>query len=146
MEQKPLVNRLSWICLTILGAAGCYIAYMTLSIGTAINIGSAVYPLILSGIILVISLKGAIFGDNAGPDELNLRGFIGVVGSVVVFIATIETLGLIPSVIASMVVAYAGQVKGGYRFFLIYASLFAIGTWLLFTFALGLPLPAVRFG
>ena len=139
-----MVNRLSWIFLTLLGAWTGYIAYTTLSMGTAINIGSAVYPLILSGVIVVISLYGAVFGDRDDPKALNLRGFSGVVGSVVVFILTIEHIGIVPSVIVSMVIAYAGQVKGGYRFFLVYASLFAVGTWLLFTLALGIPLPAIE--
>lgn len=143
LECTFLVNRLSWIFLTVLGAWTGYVAYTTLSMGTAINIGSAVYPLILSGIIVIIALYGVIFGDRDDPEELNLRGFSGVVGSVVVFILTIEHLGIVPSVILSMVTAYAGQAKAGYRFFLVYASLFAIGTWLLFTLALGLPLPAI---
>lgn len=128
----------------VLGASTGYIAYTTLSMGTAINIGSAVYPLILSGVIFVISLYGVIFGDQESSKELDLRGFSGVVASVVAFILTIEHIGIVPSVILSMVIAYAGQSKGGYVFFLVYASLFAVGTWLLFNLALGLPLPAIK--
>lgn len=143
LECKFLATRLSWIFLTVLGVGTGYIAYTTLSMGTAINIGSAVYPLILSGVIVIISLYGVIFGDRDDPKELNFRGFSGVVGAVVVFILTIEHIGIVPSVIVSMVIAYAGQAQGGYRFFLVYASLFGVGTWLLFTLALGLPLPAV---
>ncbi len=139
-----MINRLSWIFLAALGAATSFIAYTSLSMGTAINVGSAVYPLILSGIILVLSLHGVIFGDRRDPHALNMRGFAGVVGSVVVFILAIEHIGMVPTVVASMLVAYAGQSQGGYRFFLVYAALFGLATWLLFTFALGLPVPAVR--
>ncbi len=139
-----MIRRLSWIFLAGLGAATSFIAYTSLTMGTVINIGSAVYPLILSGIIFVIALYAAVVGDREDPHAVNLRGFTGVVGSVLIFIAAIEYLGLVPTVIASMVVAYAGQTRGGYRFFLVYASLFAVGTWLLFTLALGLPVPAFR--
>lgn len=138
-----MIRRLSWIFLAILGATTSFIAYTSLSMGTVTNVGSAVYPLILSGLIIVIALYVLIVGDKEEPHAVNVRGFTGVVASVVVFIAAIEHIGLIPTVIASMVVAYAGQTEGGYRFFLVYASLFAVGTWLLFTLALGLPLPAV---
>lgn len=139
-----MTNRLSWIFLAILGATTTFIAYTTLRMGTVINIGSAVYPLILSGIILLISLQCVIFGDSQDPRPLNIRGFAGVVGSVVVFIAAIEHIGMVPTVVLSMLVAYAGQSHGGYTFFLVYAALFGLATWLLFTFALGLPVPVVE--
>jgi hypothetical protein len=138
-----MIRRLSWIFLAILGVATSFIAYTSLSMGTVTNVGSAVYPLILSGLIIVIALYVLIVGDKEEPHAVNMRGFTGVVASVVVFIAAIEHIGLIPTVVASMVVAYAGQTQDGYRFFLVYASLFAVATWLLFTLALGLPLPAV---
>lgn len=139
-----MINRLSWVFLAILGATTSFIAFTSLSMGTVINVGSAVYPLILSGIILVISLHGVIFGDSQDPHGLDIRGFAGVVGAVVVFIALIEHIGMVPTVVASMLVAYAGQSRGGYWFFIVYAALFALATWLLFTFALGLPVPAVQ--
>ena len=137
-----MVRRLSWGFLALLGAMSSFVAFTSLSMGSVINIGSAVYPLILSGLIVVIALYVLIVGDNEEPGSIDVRGFAGVASSVVVFIVAIEQVGLIPTVIASMVVAYAGQAQGGYRFFLVYASLFAVGTWLLFALALGLPLPA----
>lgn len=140
-----MVNRLSWIFLTVLGAAAAYIALTTLSMGTPINIGSAVYPLILSGVIFFISLYSVLFGGREESTKVDIRGFAGVVGAVVAFIVTIEFIGIIPSVVLSMVIAYMGQLKGGYRFFFVYACLFAVGTWLLFNLALGLPLPAFGF-
>lgn len=137
-----MIRRLSWFFLALLGVATGLVAYTSLSTGTVINVGSAAYPLILSGLIVVIALYGLIVGDREEPGTVNMRGFAAVVSSVVVFIAAIEHIGIIPTVIASMAVAYAGQAQGKYRFFLIYAGLFAVGTWLLFTLALGLPLPA----
>ncbi|MDX9860650.1 MAG: tripartite tricarboxylate transporter TctB family protein [Rhodospirillales bacterium] len=137
-----MINRLSWIFLTLLGAATIFIAYSTLRMGSVINIGSAVYPIILAGIIFLVSLHCVIFGDDEAPRALNIRGFAGVVASVVVFIAAVEHIGMVPTVVLSMLVAYAGQSKGGYTFFLVYAVLFGLATWLLFTVALGLPVPA----
>lgn len=137
-----MIRRLSWTFLALLGVAACFIAYTSLNFGTVTNIGSAVYPLILSALIAAISVYVLVVGDREAPKAIDVRGFAGVVASVVVFIAMIEHFGLIPTVIASMIVAYAGQTKGGYGFFTVYASLFAAGTWLLFSFALGLPLPA----
>ncbi len=138
-----MAKRFSWLFLVILGASTFSLS-IDLNIGSVTHIGSGAYPLILSSLICIIALFGVIFGDKTEPIAVNVRGTVGVVASALVFITLIENIGMVPTVALSMIVAYAGQSEGGYRFFIVYAALFGVAAWLLFSLALGLPIPAIR--
>ncbi len=112
--------------------------------GTAANIGSAIYPLFLSGAIVLISIYSMFFGRTEPRAPLARRPFIAIVTAVILFSLAVERFGVVPAVILAMVTAYAGQTQGNYRFIFVYAGLFAFGTWALFSYGLGLPLPTFR--
>ncbi len=133
----------SWLFIAVLGAAAFYFA-LDFKFGTLANVGSAVYPLILSSAIVLISLYSFIFSPREEPMPMNRRAFLSVTASVAVFILLVEVAGLLPTVVLSMVIAYGGQSERRYPFFIAYACVFAVGVWLIFSYALNLPIPPFR--
>ncbi len=133
----------SWLFIAALGAAAFYFA-LDFKFGTFANVGSAVYPLILSAAIILISLYSFVFSPREEPMLMNRRAFLSVTAAVAVFILLVEVAGLLPTVVLSMVIAYAGQSERRYPFFIAYACVFAVGVWLIFSYALNLPIPPFR--
>lgn len=138
-----MAREFSWLFIAALGAAAFYFA-LDFEFGTPSNVGSAIYPLILSSAIILISLYSFVFSPREEPLPQNHRALACVAAAVLLFILLVEVIGLLPTIVLSMTVAYAGQTTGKYRFFLIYAGLFAVTVWLLFSYALSLPIPPVR--
>src|SRR3546814_9965820 len=89
-------------------------------------------------------LYGMIFGQSGPIAELDRRPFLAIVTAVLLFALVVERLGLVPAVVLCMVAAYAGQVRSRYVFFAVYAFVFGFGTWVLFSYGLGLPLAPFR--
>lgn len=138
-----MARDLSWLVIAALGAAAFFFA-TDFGFGSLSNVGSAVYPMILSSMIILISLYSFFFAPREETAPLNSRAMIAVASSVILFILLVEVIGLMPTTILSMFVAYGGQTEKRYRFFLAYACAFAVGVWLLFSYALSLPIPPVR--
>ena len=135
-----------WLILAAAGSASFWFA-LDFGLGTATSIGSGVFPLTLSGIIVLLSLYSLIFGGSEGsPEPLAWRPLVAVAGSVVLFIVLVERLGMFPTVLLSMLVAYSWQTEGGYGAFVLYAVMFASGAWLLFTYLLRVPVPFIELG
>jgi len=139
---------LAWLLLVLFGT-GAFVLALDFRFGTVNNIGSAVYPLALSAVIVLISLyalllrrRPAAGDDDASP--LDRRPFVAIIAAVVLFCLVVEQFGIVPAVVVSMIVAYTGQGEGNYRFVAVYAALFAFGTWALFSYGLSLPLAAFR--
>lgn len=141
--MKVQKRELSWLAVALFGAAA-FASALDYGYGTISNIGSAVYPLILSAMIVLVSLYSYIFTSAEPPVPLAARSMAAILGSVILFSLLVERFGIIPAVVVPMLVAYAGQSERGYGFVLGYAVIFAFGTWALFSYALNLPLPTFR--
>ena len=131
----------TWGALALIGAMAFFMA-LGFGWGRGPQIGSAPLPAALSVGLMVLSVLGLILpgaGRGAVPDG---RPFGAVVARVVLFIMTVEVLGLIPATVLSMAAAYLGQVERRFAGFVIFASCFAVAVWLVFTLGLGLPVPA----
>jgi hypothetical protein len=74
----------------------------------------------------------------------SLRPWLAVVGSVLSFALLIETAGLIPAVIATVVVASRGSRKTALREALLFGVCLAVGMAVLFVIVLGQPFPLIR--
>ena len=138
-----MARDISWLFLAVLGAAAFYFA-LDFEFGTPSNVGSAVYPLILSSAVVLISLYAFLFSNSEPPLPANTRAMTCICLAVLVFILLVEAVGLLPTIILSMTIAYAGQTTGRYRAFMLYAGAFALVVWLLFSYALNLPIPPIR--
>ena len=142
--SKPHRNPI-WLVLAALGTGAFWLA-LDFGFGSAANIGSAVFPLALSGIVVAISAWSFAFPRPEAAPPLAWRPLLTVSGSVILFILLIERAGMFPTVVLCMLLAYAAQTERGYPVFVAYAAIFAAGAWVLFSYLLGMPVPFVDFG
>lgn len=134
----------TWALVFLFGA-GAFVMAFGFGYGSGPRIGSAVFPLLMSGGIMLTAAWGlvaAAIGREESGGHPDLRPLGAVTASVVLFILTVDRLGIIPAILLCMAVAYLGQAERGYLFFLSYAAIFAAGVWLLFSIGLGLPVAA----
>ena len=142
--SKEMAAFATWASVFLFGV-GAFVMALGFGYGSGPRIGSAVFPLLMSGGIVLTALWGlvaAATGREESGGRPDLRPFGAVAASVALFILTVDRLGIIPASVICMAVAYLGQVERGYLLFLGYATLFAAGVWLLFSVALGLPVAA----
>lgn len=131
----------TWLLLGLCGV-GAFILALDFGYGSGPRIGSAAFPLVLSGGLVLVSLWGLLFGRDEVRGHFASRPLLAVTAAVLVFILAVDRVGIIPSTVASMLVAYLGQTERGYLAFLVYAAVFAVVVWALFSFGLGLPIRA----
>ena len=86
------------------------IAWFGLTIGSTLNMGPGYFPVVLSGIIVVLGLwiAGRGFIDTEGRDPFGIvpwRGVILLSLATIIFAAFAEKLGLLPGVFATTFVA-----------------------------------------
>lgn len=132
-----------WLALAACGAVAFWLA-LDFGLGTARNIGSGIFPLALSALMIVISVVSFLFPRAETSEPFSLRPLLAVSGSVVLFIILVERTGMFPAILLSMLAAFLAQTKRDYRPFLIYAAVFAAGVWFIFAYALGVPVAFVR--
>lgn len=132
--------------LVALIGAGAFWVALGFGWGAGPRIGSAYLPLLLSGLLVISGLWGTLQSLKTANDQSAMapdwRAFGAVMGAVILFMATIESIGLIPATLICMVVAYLGQIERRYGSMLLYASFFAGTVWLVFSVGLGMPVPA----
>ncbi|WP_274629906.1 tripartite tricarboxylate transporter TctB family protein [Arvimicrobium flavum] len=128
-----------WLILAFAGSVAFWLA-LDFGIGTAANIGSGIFPLAFAAIIVVISLRSYAVPVEEEAEPWALRPLVAVAGAVLLFILLVEQVGLFPTIVVSMLVAYAGQVERNYWAFLLFAAAFAAAVWLIFVYALSVPL------
>lgn len=115
--------------------------------GTARNLDSGAFPLLLSGLLfllgLVIALIGVFRGGDRGIEHWTWRGVLLILGPPVFFGLFIRELGLIPSLaIVAFVSSFASRLARLTVSLLLalILTLFCIGV---FIYGLGLPIPLV---
>lgn len=136
-----MARYVTWLLLGLCGGAA-FILALDFGYGSGPRIGSAVFPLVLSAGLVLVSFWGLIAGRDEVRAYFAPRPFVAVSASVLVFILTVDRIGIIPSTVFAMLVAYLGQAERGYLAFLVYALVFAAAIWALFSLGLGLPIPA----
>lgn len=115
---------------------------MSLDLGTARRMGPGYFPMMLVGLLvlfgLIILVDGLVRRDDA-PDRANYRGIVLVLGAVIAFAYSIESLGLILAVaITSFLMSLAGKE---FRLLpaIATAGVLAFFSWLVFVKMLSLP-------
>jgi hypothetical protein len=140
-----MARYLTWAVLGTCGIAAFAIA-LGFGHGSGPRIGSAAFPLAISGGIVLVSAWGLVAAIAGGGEEeataLRPRPLLAITAAILFFILTIDRFGILPATVGSMIVAYLGQTERRYAGFLIYAVLFAGAVWLVFTVGLGLPVGA----
>jgi hypothetical protein len=152
-SQKSMKDLLAGLIFIGFGLAFGY-ASLTYEIGTALRMGPGYFPLILSGVILLLGVVIFVQSLAAGPDEIPLGrvpwlGLILLTGGLIFFGVTVRGLGLAPSLfVATFMSAFASERTGVVGAFLLATALTAVCI-LIFIWALGLSLavtgPWLRF-
>jgi hypothetical protein len=139
-------------------AAGCMFAglglffagyaYLNLRIGSAHEMGPGYFPLSLGLLSFFIGAAVLLksFGARSSPfDRTSARGILLVTLSIGFFGLTVRSLGLVPAVAGSTIIASLASARTTFR----QAALVTIGMTIfctvLFVYLLGLPIPAVAY-
>jgi hypothetical protein len=115
-------------------------------IGTALRMGPGYFPVLLSGILVVLGavvLAQGIFAT--GPDETPIGSvpwlaLLLVVGALVFFGLTVRGLGLMPALFVTAFLSAFASKHNGWLAALLLAAGLTLLCWLIFIWALGLPL------
>lgn len=119
-----------------------------LEIGTAFRMGPGYFPLVLSGILLLLGgfiVASAIrAGEGEGIGTLAWRGLLFILPAPIFFGLTVRGMGFVPAVFLTTLVAALASLKMRLH----WALLLAVGVTLFATlvFSYGLGLPFRRFG
>lgn len=119
-----------------------------LEIGTAFRMGPGYFPLVLSGILLL--LGGLIIASSIhnrgseGVGTLAWRGAIFILPAPILFGLTVRGLGFVPAVFLTTLVAALASFKMRLHWALALAAAVTVFATLVFSYGLGLPFR--RFG
>ncbi|WP_420962376.1 tripartite tricarboxylate transporter TctB family protein [Brucella sp. IR073] len=148
--MKPItINPRDGLCATIFIALGAFFAMQALGLelGTAFRMGPGYFPLVLSGLLIVLGLVILVQAtqykaEPIGP--LAWRGMLFILPAPIIFGLTIRGLGFVPAVfLTGLIAAFASnRMKPGFALILVAGlTLFSV---IVFSYALGLPFR--RFG
>jgi hypothetical protein len=130
------------------GTAACVYCISTYDLGTLSAMGPGMFPAGAAGVLgffgLLILVPALLRSGNA--IHIEWRPLLGVLLSIGVFAATIETLGLVPATTALVVISVLADTRLRLRNMLILATGLAALAYLLFIKVLALPLAAVHWG
>ena len=121
-------------------------AAMGLPIGTLRQMGAGLFPTALGVLLAIFGLciaAGAILRREPLP-TIRPRALLTVIASILSFAFLIRTTGLIPSVIATTVLASLSQPDWRPRTVILLCLCLAILCWLIFVLLLDQPIPLVR--
>lgn len=133
----------------LIAALGGVFAFSALGypLGTLNNPGPGMFPLVLGSITAVIGLGVATKGLVAGtekPVPIALRSVVSVSAAIAMFALLVRPFGLVPALFATVVVAAFGSTQSRPLPTIAVAAATSIGSWLIFIWGLGLPMPALR--
>lgn len=129
--------------LILLGAAYSLYAMFALPLGSLTQMGPGMFPFGL-GVLLALFGVGILvpaLADYERIPQLDLKVFVAVMGSIAAFALLIRTVGLIPSVIASTVIASLVMPRRNPLSIVLLCVFLSALAWFLFVFLLGIRMP-----
>ncbi|MFN4329038.1 MAG: tripartite tricarboxylate transporter TctB family protein [Limnobacter sp.] len=142
---KDLRDFWSGLLYLIVGAAG-YALAQDYEMGTAIKMGPGYFPIVLSGLLMLIGVLaiGRSFIKEGEPlDGLAVKKILYVTASVVAFALLVEGAGLFIAVLALFVISAAASRFFDWKFSLIVGAGAGVFCCLVFVKGLGIPLPII---
>lgn len=132
------------IGLVLIGGFAALYAAQHYSLGTISRMGPGMVPvslgIILAGLGLSIAIPGFLRKGEAVV--LPIRPLLVIPVSILVFAFTIETLGLIPAVFLTVVIATFSETRLTLLSAALLGAAMAFLTWAIFILGLGLPIPS----
>lgn len=129
-------------------AAIAYLLSKDLRIGTLARIGPGFFPILLTGVLAVLSailVITSFFRKSDPAEKWYPRPILFISLSVVVFGLLIERTGLIPATIAAVLVSGFSSTATRPRELLLLAPIVAIVVSVIFVFGLGLPISILNY-
>jgi hypothetical protein len=118
-----------------------------LDIGTAFKMGPGYFPLVLSGILILLGIAIGVSAINKAGDDIGTyawRGMMFILPAPVFFGLTVRGLGFVPSIFLTTIIAAMASLKMKLPAALLLAVAVTIFSTLVFSYGLGLPFR--RFG
>ena len=144
VNRRSLRDMVSGLIFIAFGLAFAYAAW-GYELGTAIRMGPGYFPLALGGLLVVLGVlvlfQGVVAGDAGGVGPVPWRGLLLILGAILFFGFTVRRLGLVPSLFVSVLLAALSSEKTGLVAALVLAALLTLACTLIFSYALGLPVP-----
>lgn len=120
---------------------------LSLDLGTALRMGPGYFPLILSGVLILLGmivLFNAMTSENEPMGEHAWRGLLFILPAPIFFGLTVRGLGFVPSIFLTTLIAAFASMKMKPLAALLVALAVTVFSTLVFSYALGLPFR--RFG
>lgn len=137
-----MLNRrtVSGAMFTCIGLVGLWLA-RDYNFGSTEDMGAGYFPMILSVAMIALGIAGVLRGLRGGEafESFSLRPAPFVLAGIVVFGLTVERAGLPIAAFLSTVTAGFGSAETEWRSLLVLAAALAIGSTIVFVYALGLP-------
>ena len=112
--------------------------------GSAAQMGPGYYPLLLSGVLGLLGLITALAGWRKPAEQVVVvrpRALISVLAAPLLFAVTLRSLGFVPAVILTSLLATLAAPKMSWIARILTAIGLALGCTVIFIWALGIPLP-----
>ena len=138
-----LANGLSGAIFICTGAFFAVQAY-ALGIGSAMQMGSGFFPMLLSIVLIVLGLVLILRGLRAESEpvgEFAVRGILLILPSPIVFGLTINTLGFMPALFLTCFVACFASVRMTVVMAVLVSAAVTTFSIIVFSYALNLPYP-----
>jgi len=119
----------------------------SLELGTAVRMGPGYFPLVLSGILILLGLAILASAVNKAGGETGAyawRGMIFILPAPVFFGLTVQGLGFVPSIFLTTIIAAMASLKMKLPAAFLLALAVTLFSTLVFSYGLGLPFR--RFG
>jgi|EndMetStandDraft_3_1072993.scaffolds.fasta_scaffold733279_1 hypothetical protein len=132
--------------LAILGATFCWYAVTHYDIGSVTNMGPGLFPASLGGILAALG-AAQVLPALKRPGEwprFRFRPAFVIASAVAAFALVIEPFGLLPAVLAVVIVASFAESKLRPKAVALLALTMCLLSWAVFVLALGLSAPAFR--
>lgn len=150
VEEGP-VPRIDWqnfLAGTMLVAIGAFFlsGALEMPIGSARRMGPGYFPMVLAGIIILLGVLVLVpaFMGSGGVPRPDWRPFIAVLAGIAVFAVMMRPFGLVPAVIATVLVSALADRNSRPIGAVLLAVGLAVGSWLIFVVGLGLPMAVYR--
>ena len=144
MRRVDYRDLIGGVLITLSGAGAMYHSLASFHVGTLERMGPGYFPALVSGLLTlcgVLILIPALL--RAGPmPRIEFRPLFWISLSTLSFALLLIPFGLIPAIVAQVVLAGVSDCKLSWKGSLILAGSLAIGATLIFKVGLGLILPA----
>jgi hypothetical protein len=140
MKKRDATDIISGLFLTAVGLFFAFYAMANYGIGTLSRMGPGYFPVALGFILAVLGLLVFLpaLGRSGEAPKINWKALFIIIGSIVVFGATLKVLGIVVATMITVVVASLADDEITWKERAILAAVVAPLVYLIFIFGLGM--------